>query len=133
MLSGTYSSIFIATPVLCDLKEREPQYRALAKRVSVRSSGGRAAKRAAAKAQAGSRAAGATAQAPLPDDETDDAETEIGTDYDDAASASALTTTASRVPAARGTPGTARPGPRQQPRRSGSSTRHRPAGKKKRR
>ena len=133
MLSGTYSSIFIATPVLCDLKEREPQYRALAKRVSVRSSGGRAAKRAAAKAQAGSRPAGATAQAPLPDDETDDAETEIDTDYDDAASASALTTTASRVPAARGTPGTARPGPRQQPRRSGSSTRHRPAGKKKRR
>jgi preprotein translocase subunit SecF len=133
MLSGTYSSIFIATPVLCDLKEREPQYRALAKRVSVRSSGGRAAKRAAAKAQAGSRPAGATAQAPLPDDETDDAATEIDTDYDDAASASALTTTASRVPAARGTPGTARPGPRQQPRRSGSSTRHRPAGKKKRR
>ena len=27
MLSGTYSSIFIATPVLADLKEREPQYR----------------------------------------------------------------------------------------------------------
>ena len=34
----------------------------------------------------------------------------------------------------RGTPGTARPGPRQQPRRSGgSSARHRPTGKKKRR
>src|SRR5580658_6347005 len=30
MLSGTYSSIFIATPVLADLKEREPQYQALA-------------------------------------------------------------------------------------------------------
>src|SRR6202522_1300684 len=52
MLSGTYSSIFIATPVLADLKEREPQYQALAKRVSVRSSGGRAARRAAAKVQA---------------------------------------------------------------------------------
>ncbi|HEY6315663.1 MAG TPA: protein translocase subunit SecF, partial [Streptosporangiaceae bacterium] len=52
MLSGTYSSIFIATPVLADLKEREPQYKALAKRVSVRASGGRAAKRATAKAQA---------------------------------------------------------------------------------
>src|SRR3984893_12165788 len=45
MLSGTYSSIFIATPVLADLKEREPQYKALAKRVSVRAAGGRAAKR----------------------------------------------------------------------------------------
>ena len=33
MLSGTYSSIFIATPVLADLKEREPQYKALAKRL----------------------------------------------------------------------------------------------------
>jgi preprotein translocase subunit SecF len=130
MLSGTYSSIFIATPVLADLKEREPQYQALAKRVSVRAAGGRAAKRAAAKAQAGSRATGAAAPVPLSDDdEADDGET----DYDDAPSASALTTTASRVPAARGTPGTARPGPRQQPRRSGSSTRHRPAGKKKRR
>jgi len=131
MLSGTYSSIFIATPVLCDLKEREPQYQALAKRVSVREAGGRAAKRAAAKAPAGSRAAVAAAQAPVSDDEADDAGTD--TDYDDAASASELTTTASRVPAARGTPGTARPGPRQQPRRSGSSARHRPAGKKKRR
>jgi preprotein translocase subunit SecF len=131
MLSGTYSSIFIATPVLADLKEREPQYQALAKRVSVRASGGRTAKRTAAKA--GSRATSAAAQAPLPEDEADDAE--VDTDYtDDAAPpASALTTTASRVPAARGTPGTARPGPRQQPRRSGGSARHRPAGKKKRR
>ena len=121
MLSGTYSSIFIATPVLADLKEREPQYRALAKRVSVRASGGRAAKRAAAKV--GSRPAAAAAQEP--DDEAGDV------DPDDAAPpASELTATASRV---RGTPGTSRPGPRQQPRRSGSSARHRPAGKKKRR
>src|SRR5271169_2157617 len=67
MLSGTYSSIFIATPVLCDLKEREPQYKALAKRVSVRASGGRAARRAAAKATA----PGASAAASLPDDEAD--------------------------------------------------------------
>src|SRR5712691_1606511 len=64
MLSGTYSSIFIATPVLADLKEREPQYQALAKRVSVRAAGGRAAKRTAAKA--GSRATTA-AQPPLPE------------------------------------------------------------------
>src|SRR3984957_18050927 len=91
MLSGTYSSIFIATPVLCDLKEREPQYKALAKRVSVRSSGGRAAKRAAAKA--GSRSATAASQAPLPEEEADDVEGDA--DYDDAAAppASALTAT----------------------------------------
>ena len=49
MLSGTYSSIFIATPVLAGLKEREHQFKALAKRVALRESGGRAAKRQAAK------------------------------------------------------------------------------------
>src|SRR6516164_6338840 len=133
MLSGTYSSIFIATPVLCDLKEREPQYQALAKRVSVREAGGRSAKRAAAKA--GSRTA-AIAQAPAPHDEPDDAghADDADTGYaDDAAPPASELTTASRVPAARGTPGTARPGPRQQPRRSGGSARHRPTGKKKRR
>src|SRR5579863_9117529 len=116
MLSGTYSSIFIATPVLADLKEREPQYKALAKRVSVRAAGGRTAKRTAAKA--GSRSGTAAARAPLTEEETDDVE--VDADYDDGAAppADALTTTASRIPAARGTPGTARPGPRQQPRRS---------------
>jgi preprotein translocase subunit SecF len=130
MLSGTYSSIFIATPVLADLKEREPQYKALAKRVSVRAAGGRSAKRAAAKA--GSRSVTTAAQAPLPEQDAD--EVEVDPDYDAAAPpASELTTSASRVPAARSTPGTARPGPRQQPRRSGGSARHRPAGKKKRR
>jgi preprotein translocase subunit SecF len=48
MLSGTYSSIFIATPVLADLKERQPQYRELAVKVARREAGGRAAQRAAA-------------------------------------------------------------------------------------
>jgi preprotein translocase subunit SecF len=133
MLSGTYSSIFIATPVLADLKEREPQYQALAKRVAVRATGGRAAKRSAAKAEAGARpAAGSPGLPPaqLADEDQDDFADEI-----DGAEPSAdeLTTTASRVP---GGPagGSVRPGPRQQPRRSGSSgARHRPAGKKKRR
>ncbi len=133
MLSGTYSSIFIATPVLADLKEREPQYRALAKRVAVRTSGGRAAKRAVAKAQSGAPSRPGAPAAPLGEDEPDDA------DFADEAAppTDELTTTASRapgIPASRGTPGSARQGPRQQPRRSGgSSARHRPAGKKKRR
>jgi preprotein translocase subunit SecF len=134
MLSGTYSSIFIATPVLADMKEREPQYRALAKRVSVRASGGRAAKRAAAKAQVAGRPS-AAAQAPLADDEADDDTDYADTQYanEGAQAPDELTPTASRVPAARSTPSAARPGPRQQPRRSGGSARHRPAGKKKRR
>jgi preprotein translocase subunit SecF len=134
MLSGTYSSIFIATPVLCDLKEREPQYQALAKRVSVRAAGGRAAKRAVAKAQSASPTAAIGSAAPSgsagADDETAD---DPGYADDTALSADELTTTASPVPAARTTPGSARPGPRQQPRRSGGSARHRPAGKKRRR
>jgi preprotein translocase subunit SecF len=60
MLIGTYSSIFIATPVLADLKEREPQYRDLAAKVRRREAGGRAAQRATA---AGTTAAGAAAAA----------------------------------------------------------------------
>lgn len=47
---GTYSSIFIATPVLAQLKEREPAMLALSKRVNARRSGGRdAAKGSSAK------------------------------------------------------------------------------------
>ncbi len=38
---GTYSSIFVATPVLAQLKEREPAMQALAKRVQARRAGGR--------------------------------------------------------------------------------------------
>jgi preprotein translocase subunit SecF len=51
MLSGTYSSIFIATPVLADLKERQPEYKDLAVKVKRRLAGGRRA------ADAGSTAA----------------------------------------------------------------------------
>jgi len=146
MLSGTYSSIFIATPVLCDLKEREPRYQALAKRVSVRATGGRAAQRAAAKASsrsggpAGPSGSGDPAAAGLPpaqlaEDVQDDA------DYAEAdetvSSADELTATASRASGAPASRAQARPGPRQQPRRSGGGTaRHRPqkpTGKKKRR
>jgi preprotein translocase subunit SecF len=36
LASGAYSSIFIASPLLCDLKEREPTYQQLAKRVASR-------------------------------------------------------------------------------------------------
>ena len=148
MLSGTYSSICIATPVLCDLKERDPQYKALAKRVALREAGGRAAQRrakaAASKsgtAQPGGPAA-AVAAGPAPgeadlDDETTADETVIpepGTDeeYDQ-------DQPDDRVPAARPAAGSpaargpaARSGPRQQPRRT-SAAKRRPAGKKKRR
>jgi preprotein translocase subunit SecF len=137
MLSGTYSSICIATPVLADLKEREPQYQALAKRVAMRTSGGRAAKRAAAKAQpagaAGSSGRSSRATAPPAQLENDDVD---DSDYADDVAPLAddeVTASPSRVPAGRATPGSSRGGPRQQPRRSSGSARRRPAGKKKRR
>jgi preprotein translocase subunit SecF len=139
MLSGTYSSIFIATPVLADLKERQPQYQALAKRVAVRASGGRAARRASAKAESAPRSgsgvpASGLSSAQLAEDVQDDIDyaDEVDGVEGPEPSADELTATALR-PASRGAPGTARPGPRQQPRRSGGTARHRPAGKKKRR
>jgi preprotein translocase subunit SecF len=145
MLSGTYSSICIATPVLADLKERDPQYKALAKRVAQRAAGTRAAKRAAAKAPraavagAGAAAgAGATAGGGATVLDTDAADADLtgadGPDQDadagDGPAAGADPVTAGRA-AARPAPG-GRPGPRQQPRRN-TSAKRRPGGKKKRR
>ena len=59
MLSGTYSSICIATPVLVDLKEREPQFKQLTRQVALREAGGRAKLRKA-RAAAGSGGANGT-------------------------------------------------------------------------
>jgi preprotein translocase subunit SecF len=56
MLSGTYSSIFVATPVLTMLKERQKGYRDLARRVALRNAGGRAALRAQARAEKAEKA-----------------------------------------------------------------------------
>jgi preprotein translocase subunit SecF len=145
MLSGTYSSIFIATPVLADLKERDPQYKALARRVAQRASGTRAARRAGAKtpraavagagaaAAAGTVAGGSAAvldaddeDADLPDTDAPDQDADAG-----AGPPGADPVTAGRT-APRPAPG-GRPGPRQQPRRNISSAKRRPGGKKKRR
>jgi preprotein translocase subunit SecF len=71
MLSGTYSSICIATPVLAGLKEREPQYKQLARRVALRAAGGRAALRAQAKAEKAQKA-GVAGRAAGAADEDDD-------------------------------------------------------------
>jgi preprotein translocase subunit SecF len=136
MLSGTYSSIFIATPVLAQLKEREPQFKALAKRVALRESGGRAAKRAATKTSTrpGTKAV-AVADGPAAADGVEDSvddSMDDGYDSDEEATSAGEKVAAGRA-APRGTPVPgARPGPRQQPRRPGSAKR-RPSGKKKRR
>jgi preprotein translocase subunit SecF len=142
MLSGTYSSICIATPVLADLKEREPQYQKLAQQVARSAAGGRAAIR---RARAGATVAGATAvtggtTAPgltAVDDAADVAEPEdetaTGTDQV-AGSQTAAAGSQAAVPGSQAARGAAaRPGQRQQPARRPGSTNRRPSGKKKRR
>lgn len=110
MLAGTYSSIFIATPLLADLKEREPQYRALAKRVTARTTGPRRSRRTAQDSDAEA-------------DEGDDtgADEDAG-DGDETAAKPKVG--ASSSPTARRVQG-----PRQQPRRG---SKRRPGGKKRR-
>ncbi len=81
--AGTYSSIFIATPLLCQIKEREPAMKALAARVAARRSGldakaskGTARKRTTGSGTATAPASGGTATALLegepPEDPSDD-------------------------------------------------------------
>ena len=69
--AGTYSSIFIATPVACQLKEHEPAMQALAKRVAAREASGKAPSAAGAggTARARSTTPAATATAVLDDPE----------------------------------------------------------------
>jgi preprotein translocase subunit SecF len=140
MLSGTYSSIFIATPVLADLKEREPQYKELATRVKRRQAGGRAAQRAAATVTTpgGGTTAATTAMAPpvradagtadigLADEAQQDETPDAGGDEVTVPAAQSTGT-----PARRGTDG-ARPVSRQQPRRGGSAQRRTGPRKKRR-
>ena len=59
LATGTYSSIFIATPILARLREREPAMQALAKRVAARN---------AAPVVVGARSVGASS-APVPQGE----------------------------------------------------------------
>jgi preprotein translocase subunit SecF len=139
MLSGTYSSLCIATPVLADLKEREPRYKDLAAKVARRQAGGRAAQRAAA---ATVSVAGASTTATVREDSAgepagpaaagpDDA-TEPGGDEVAVPAAQSAGPPGPASPAARrGADGT-RPVSRQQPRRGGSAQR-RPGPRKKRR
>jgi preprotein translocase subunit SecF len=141
MLSGTYSSLCIATPVLASLKEREPRYKNLATRVERRLAGGRAAQRAAARAEVGATRSDATRAGAVP-------AVAVGTEADEAAGpvtgevtglpeTEDETTADDEVTVSAGPGGGAAPAPRrvvrqQQPRRGGSAQR-RPGARKKRR
>jgi preprotein translocase subunit SecF len=123
MLSGTYSSICIATPVLADLKERQPEFRQLRKQIAQRAT---SAKRQA-KVAVGKGASTSVDDAEPPAGET---RPEPELDPPSAPAAPAAPVTAGRP--AGGTGGRAVSGPRQQPRRA-SAAQRRPSGKKKRR
>ncbi len=135
MLSGTYSSICIATPVLTSLKEREPQYKQLAKQVARQAAGGRAAIRRSAKEQAAAAAgngkAGATAAIADVDAEPAD---EPAVEEEDATLADQVPASQTAVPSGQPARSSVRPsGQRQQPTRRPGSSNRRPSGKKKRR
>jgi len=157
MLSGTYSSICIATPVLADLKEREPQYKQLAKQVALREAGGRSALRKAARsggragrvANGGEPAAGGSTAVGLADAEpagpgasgataglaAEDLTADDGGEFEmDGETGDSEAVPASRTAGnGQASGGSSRsPGARQQPVRRPAAKR-RPSGKKKRR
>ncbi len=109
--AGTYSSIFIATPLLAALKEREPAMVALRKRVEARRASEKS--RAGEAGQAGAAGAGSQQSDVLQ-----------GTPEDEDGSATAV-----GAGAATRSEGSNRAGPRNQPRRG---QRNRPAGKRRR-
>jgi preprotein translocase subunit SecF len=80
MISGAYSSIFIATPLLAQLKEREPEMQKLTKRVLARRAKSQAKVGApvAAGAIAGGSGSGAVAAYEAPAESTDDDVSEPG-------------------------------------------------------
>ena len=99
--AGTYSSIFIATPVACQLQERRPEMKALATRVAARRSGADSRGKSSRKA-----AGGATTATAVLDD--------IDADSDTATEADSVTP----QPLSGG--GVESTGPRQQPRAGGT-------------
>jgi preprotein translocase subunit SecF len=128
MAVGAYSSIFLATPVVAALKEREPQMQALGKRVAQREASQRKAAAAAkgvdtAKSltkppaqAAAKRPAAATARTQPDPDVGDDVGDEVDLDED---------------PATRPRPG-GTAGTRPQPAKPGPRSTRRPTGKKRR-
>ncbi|HEY2276801.1 MAG TPA: hypothetical protein VGI00_00495, partial [Streptosporangiaceae bacterium] len=148
MLSGTYSSIFIATPVLADLKEREPKMKQLKARAAARAASpraaGKTARTGATVGVGGTRGAARSADRATAADETDAPGDEL-TDYAETDPATGPDTAVDTGPGeAEGRPTiTTRSGTgstdgtrsvsRQQPRRSTAAQRRTAPNRKKRR
>jgi preprotein translocase subunit SecF len=144
MLSGTYSSICIATPVLADLKERQPEYKDLAVKVKRRLAGGRRAADAGSTAapSAVAEAVGATPvrgpqiddrTGPARDSDSDDLNDGIDSDGIDNDGDGVTVPPARAARAADATTATTRPSPANRPQRTGGSAQRRPGARKKRR
>jgi preprotein translocase subunit SecF len=129
MLSGAYSSICIATPVLADLKERQPEYKELAVKVKRRQAGGR---RAAETGSASAASAVTAANGPVGDegpqaDEPIGADSDIDGDTDDGVAYSAAAARSADAPRSARPPAAART------QRTGGSAQRRPGARRKRR
>jgi preprotein translocase subunit SecF len=134
MLSGTYSSIFIATPVLADLKERQPEYKDLAVKVKRRLAGGRrtadtaSTTAASAVTPADTRAQDEVPQVDEPAGMNNDTDGDNLNDNDGVAVSAAAARAADSGRPARPSPVGSRPQPR-----TGGSAQRRPGARKKRR
>jgi len=115
--AGTYSSIFIATPLLAQLTERDPQMQALARRVASRASGARGSGRGAATGSGtGAGRATATSAATVTLASPDEGAAPPAGDDDPASTDAAEAMNRARARRAA-------PGPRNQPKRSPRSQR----------
>jgi preprotein translocase subunit SecF len=110
MMAGTYSSICVATPLLADLKEREPKYRELRQRIAARAASPKRQAKEAKRQGTAESAEPETLSDLLPEDTEDEPD----------ADSESVAATPRRV---------VQQGPRQQPRRS--SRRNRGGGGKK--
>jgi preprotein translocase subunit SecF len=132
LLSGAYSSLFLATPVLCDLKEREPKWQALARRVAAKRSAQAAPAKAArtSPAKAGKKAAPKAAKGRTAVIEADEDDDLLPEDVPDDDAAVSTVSAEARAAASKSPPRPgARPAKRPQQRRGGGG---RPAAKKRR-
>ena len=130
MLSGAYSSIFIATPVLADLKERQPEYKDLAVKVKRRLAGGRRAAEAAS-----TSAASAVTPADTPAEDREPQIDQPAQPEDDGDSDNdGVSVSAAAAARAADSPRATRPTPASRPQpRTGGSAQRRPGARRKRR
>jgi preprotein translocase SecF subunit len=129
LAAGAYSSIFLATPVVCELKEREPKYAALAKRVAARKAAEARGETVTTSPARRRRGTAATAVGTAPVIDAEDEVLDAGTEDDDEPAAATAGATAARVAGGTASP---RPGARPQKRPAPKRGGGRPSSKKRR-